>query len=230
MLCTVCGSTTFSHHSVLWDELISEWQLSPDEVAYVNAQQGTCCTSCGANLRSVALAMAIQVCTNQSRPLAELVASGDLDSLSVLEINEAGTLSPYLRRLPGHTYAAYPDVDIQSMRYASDRFDLVVHSDTLEHVAHPIRGLAECHRVLRAGGMLCFTVPMIVGRMTRNRAGLPKSYHGGRETDRDDFVVHTEFGTDTWTYPVQAGFKHIELVCPSYPAAIALIARKAKDA
>jgi ubiquinone/menaquinone biosynthesis C-methylase UbiE len=74
----------------------------------------------------------------------------------VLEINEAGTLSPLLRQLPGHVLTGYPAVDIHSMPYLDATFDLVLHSDTLEHVASPIRALEECRRVLRPGGWPMF--------------------------------------------------------------------------
>jgi SAM-dependent methyltransferase len=38
--------------------------------------------------------------------------------------------------------------------------DFVFHSEVLEHVENPDRFLAECHRVLRPGGRLLFTVPL----------------------------------------------------------------------
>ena len=225
-VCTVCGSTTFLNRPVLWERLISEWQLSPDETAYINHQQGTCCTACGSNLRSMALASALQVITHSTVPLRDLVTQTLFQSLRVLEINEAGNLTPYLRCLKGYTFGAFPQVDMHDMPYASDTFDVVVHSDTLEHVEQPLRALAECHRVLQPGGVLCFTVPIIVGRMSRNRNGLPKSYHGNEQTCPDDFLVHTEFGADAWTFPLQAGFRRIEMVAPVYPSAIAMVARK----
>lgn len=230
MHCSVCGSSSFSSQKVLWEGLVSEWQLSAEEADYINAQQGTCCTECGSNLRSIALAKTMQIITNSTLPLQKLVETSPLASMSALEINEAGSLSPYLRQLATYTLAAYPAVDMHAMPYSSDSFDLVLHSDTLEHVAHPLRALSECLRVLRPGGALCFTVPIIVGRLTRNREGLPKSYHGDGQTNPEDFIVHTEFGADAWTYPLRAGFERVEVVCAEFPAAIALIARKAGHA
>ena len=91
-----------------------------------------------------------------------------------------------------------------ALPYPSNTFDIVVHSDTLEHVTNPVHALTECHRVLRPNGTLCFTIPVIVGRLTRSRAGLPKSFHGSPQTATDDFVVQTEFGSDMWTYVLQA--------------------------
>jgi SAM-dependent methyltransferase len=183
--------------------------------------------SCGANLRSIALADAIRAVVGTASTLVEFVKTSEAGRLAVLEINEAGSLSPVLRQLPGHVLAAYPDVDMRAMPYAEGTFDLVVHSDTLEHVANPIRALAECRRVLRPGAALCFTIPTIVERLSRSRDGLPKSYHGSAETGDADLAVHTEFGADMWTYVLRAGFSAVSIDTVDYPSALALSARKA---
>lgn len=138
----------------------------------------------------------------------------------IRELNEAGTLSPHLKRFNNYTYGGYPMADMHDLRYKDGKFDLVVHSDTLKDVENPIHALNECRRVLRPGGALCFTVPVIVGRMTRSRAGLRPSYHGSPEFTSDDFLVHTEFGADTWTYLCEAGFSNISIYSVAYPAAL----------
>jgi hypothetical protein len=51
-VCGVCGGLEFTDAPVLWDELSDVWELSIEERAYIDRQQGTCCTGCGANLRS----------------------------------------------------------------------------------------------------------------------------------------------------------------------------------
>ncbi|HTB44161.1 MAG TPA: methyltransferase domain-containing protein [Acetobacteraceae bacterium] len=223
--CTVCGGESFVHNPVLWDALIAEWQLSPHEVAYVNRQQGTACTSCGANLRIIALANAIRAAVNTSGTLREFVSMPRAQYLDVLEVNEAGNLGTILRRITGHVLARYPEVDIHALPYRNNTFDLVIHSDTLEHVANPVHALAECRRVLKPGGALCFTVPTIVGRLSRTRAGLPKSYHGFPGTARDDYVVASEFGADAWAFVIQAGFASVSIATVDYPDAIAYMAK-----
>ncbi len=60
LVCAVCGGTTLSDRAVIWDALAEGWRLTPEERAVVDRQQGTCCTKCGGNLQSVALAAAIQ--------------------------------------------------------------------------------------------------------------------------------------------------------------------------
>jgi SAM-dependent methyltransferase len=222
--CGICGGAAFTHRRIAWPNLISEWQLSPHEVAYIDRQQGTTCNGCGSNLRSIALANAIGAFFGDQGTLQEIAERGT--PASILEINEAGHLGPILRRFTGHVLASYPEVDIHRLPYADGSVDLIVHSDTLEHVINPVHALTECRRVLKTGGGLCFTVPIIVGRMTRDRTGLPMSYHGNPATSADDYAVRTEFGADAWTYLMEAGFTTVSIHAVAYPAATAFLALK----
>jgi SAM-dependent methyltransferase len=222
--CTVCGGSAWRDTPVLWPALVAAWQLAPHEQAYIDLQQGRACTGCGANLRSVALARAILDAQGHPGPLRDFVTSDAASRLQVLEINAAGMLHNALRRMPGHLLASWPEVDMRALPHGDGRFDLVVHSDSLEHVANPVRALAECRRVLRPGGALCFTTPIVVGRMTRDRAGLPPSHHGNPGTAADDYQVQTEYGADAWTQLMLAGFERIGITAVQYPAALALTA------
>jgi SAM-dependent methyltransferase len=226
MKCSVCGGERFSSKTVLWDELVNDWQLSSAEAAYVNRQQGETCDACGANLRSIALANALRGAMGTDALLNDLPTARQTRNMSILEINEAGSLSPVLRKFPGYVFGAYPEVDMHAMPYADATFDVVVHSDTLEHVENPVHALAECRRVLKPGGALCMTVPVVVGRMTRNRQGLKHSYHGNPATSGYDFVVQSEFGADAWTYLMEAGFDSVKIFAVEYPAATAFLAQK----
>lgn len=222
--CQVCGHDGFVHDDVLWPDLIHAWELSPAEAAYINVQQGTRCERCGANVRSQALARALVLAVGGGRTLEDCVRpAGPLDR-RLLEINEAGTLTPWLSRLPRHVLASYPACDITRLPYPEGIFDLVVHSDTLEHVGDSQKALRECRRVLATGGACVFTVPVIVGRMTRDRSLLPASFHGHAECREPDFIVHTEFGADVWTAVFDAGFERCELVPFRYPSGLAIVA------
>jgi hypothetical protein len=128
--CSVCGCVDFVRNDVLWLSLIDEWQLSPIEVDYVNRQQGEKCASCGANLRSIALASALRTFLKCEGTLSDWIGVNE-KSYSLLEINEAGTLTPILRQFPSYTYAAYPEVDMHCLPYSEGMFDIVIHSDTL---------------------------------------------------------------------------------------------------
>lgn len=226
MLCTVCGGTEFTAHTVLWPQLIDQWQLSPAEVSYVDRQQGEICASCGANLRSIALANALRAVCGTTHMLRDFVVSADAAHVRILELNDAGTLNPVLSKMPEHVFGAYPQVDLHALPWPDDTFDIIVHSDTLEHVANPVHALAECRRVLKPRGALCLTVPIIVGRMSRGRTGLPKSHHGSPQESGDDYVVHTEFGADAWCFLMEAGYSELTIFPVDYPAALAMVARR----
>jgi len=222
--CVCCGGREFQSHRILWKQLIAEWQLSAAEVESIDRQQGTSCRSCGANLRSNALALAVMRHQGFAGTFQEWVRASAAQSLRVLELNGAGNLTSFLRELPGHVETAYPETDMLAMRYPNQSFDLVLHSDTLEHVPNPVRGLRECRRILRPGGACCFTIPIVVGRQTRSRAGLRPSYHGGPDDRKDDYIVCTEYGGDAWRHVSEAGFTECRFVSAEYPAALALIA------
>jgi SAM-dependent methyltransferase len=219
--CPVCGGSEFVSTDVLWRELIEEWQLGPDEVAYINRQQGFHCRSCGASLRAMVLAHAI---------CSEMEWNGTLNdwapttSAAILEINEAERLTPILKQAPKHRLVSYPETDMHALPFGDDSFDLIVHSDTLEHVANPGHALFECRRVLRPHGVLAFTVPVIVDRLTRSRDGLSPSYHG--EIGKNEYLVQTEFGADFWTLLPRAGFESVTIHTLLYPAGLAVSARK----
>lgn len=220
--CAVCGGSTYKHQQVLWDGLVSDWQLSEEEIAYIDRQQGTQCLGCGSNLRSIALAKALCEGFGYAGLLDELIAQRPAQRL--LEVNEAGTLHRRLRQFPGHTFASYPEYDLMDLALADASFDFIVHSDTLEHVPDPLRALTEIRRVLRPGGRTIFTVPIVVDRMSRSREGLSASYHGDPTMAATDLLVRTEFGADAWTMVLKAGFSRCEFVAFDYPAAIAISA------
>lgn len=222
--CPVCGATEFLYSPVLWSELIAAWQLSSEETNYVNRQQGTHCVSCGNNLRGMALASAIVDAFG--RPQSTLTEfSETAGTIAVLEVNRAANLTSVLSNINGHQLVEYPEFDMEALRIDTGSFDLVLHSDTLEHVPNPVRGLMECRRVLRPGGACVFTIPVIVGRLNRRRESLPPSYHGGPGICAVDQIVHTEFGADFWTTVCEAGFRQCTIHALEYPAALAVIAR-----
>jgi SAM-dependent methyltransferase len=223
--CDVCGGGAFEHEPVLWPSLVSEWGLDDDEARYIDIQQGTRCVACGANVRSMTLARAILRFRGFAGELTTFVDDPDQSTLRVLEINEAGTLHPILRRLPGHRLVSYPAFDMTGSTLPSKSFDLVVHSDTLEHVPDPLAGLRECRRMIDDGGAVIFTVPTVIGRLSRSRAGLPPSYHGQAGSVDPGMRVYTEFGADVWTFVARAGFGSCELLPFQFPSGLAIVAR-----
>jgi SAM-dependent methyltransferase len=225
MICFCCGSSKIEAHDVLWKELTDEWQISNYEVKYINKQQGLYCVECQSNLRSMTLALSIMRCFGYKGLLKDFVREKQYQNLQILEINEAGSLTRFFTELPGHILKVYPELDMMSMTLADLSFDLVIHSDVLEHIKHPIRGLSECYRVLKYGGYCAFTVPIIVDRLTASREGLPPSYHGCGD-NRPDYLVYTEYGCDAWKHAIQAGFQECRLFSIDYPSAQALVGVK----
>jgi SAM-dependent methyltransferase len=220
--CLCCGSTKTEEQPVLWKDLIDQWRITDAEVAYIDRQQGFHCTDCGCNLRAMALAQAVMACFGFSGLFREFVQSETARRLQVLEINEANQLTQFFKHMPQHHFVQYPEVDMMDLRFEDEVFDLVVHSDTLEHIPDPVRGLSQCRRVLRRGGYCVFTVPMIVDRLTMAREGLPPSYHGC-SSNPADCLVHTEYGADAWKHVLLAGFAECRIVSLEYPAAQALV-------
>lgn len=224
--CRCCGSFDLTFTPVLWPELINAWRLNANETAYIDRQQGLKCRSCGSSFRSMALAVAIMRSYGFDGLFNAFHNWSDVARLQILEVNEAGHLTQFVSNFAGHILRAYPEIDMMCLPYPEDSFDLVLHSDTLEHVSDPVRALAECRRVLRPGGFCAFTVPIIVDRLTTSREGLPTSYHGSPGEKPEDFKVYTEYGADAWKHVVEAGFVECRMCPLEYPAALALVGVK----
>ena len=112
--------------------------------------------------------------------------AGRLEDRDVCELSARGPLAEFLRRTArsAATSEYFADVasgtwrngvrceDVQHLSYADASFDLVTHTEVLEHVPDDARAFAELYRVLRPGGMMIFTVPMHDGAQTVERARL----------------------------------------------------------
>ncbi len=226
-ICPVCGADRFTNDPVLWPELIEQWELAPDEVAYIDLQQGFCCAECKNNLRTMTLAAAVTRAFQFTGSLKDFCRNDDrIRQLTVIEINPAKNLSPILQTLPKHELHSFPQLDMQQMSFANSSIDIILHSDTLEHVPDANAALKESLRVLKPGGHLFYTVPIVVGRLTRTRRSLPPSYHGKSGSNRDDCMVQTEYGADFWCQIFEAGFREVNLTSLIFPASIAIQAIK----
>lgn len=225
--CKVCGCTQFTQRKILWDTLVEGWELTPEEESIIERQQGYYCDRCNSNLRSNALAFAIQMVTGHGGVFYSFPKRRPW--LKVLEVNEAGSLHQVLKTHHRLTFAQYPAVDFQALPYADDSYDLLIHSDTLEHIPDPLTALRESLRVLKPGAWTCYTVPALPTRLTASTSGKVPTYHGTQVEDakrNESLRVHTEFGADFWTSPIEAGFREIRLFPVEYPAAVAIAARK----
>ncbi len=223
--CVCCGSENITSTTVLWQSLINEWQISNQEIDYINKQQGLHCSDCKSNLRTMVLATSIMKFFNYQGLFKNFVQEDSIKDLKILEINEAGNLTFFLSQISEHTLKIYPEIDMMNIDYPDRYFDIVIHSDVLEHIKYPLRALSECYRILKIGGGCAFTVPMIVDRLTRRREGLPPSYHGSGQ-NYSDFLVYTEYGCDVWKHIIESGFQECRLYSLDYPAAQAWVGVK----
>jgi SAM-dependent methyltransferase len=224
--CTICGNDKFLDNKVLWPALISEWGLLPHEIDYINIQQGRSCTTCKRNYRAIALAGAIMSAYDYRGTLDGFCRDKDLQAMQVLEINTAGHLHDKLKTLTNHKLVEYPEFDMMNLELPDNEFDLIIHSDTLEHIPDHKLALRECARVLKPNGHCIFTIPIITGRLSRSRHGLKDSFHGNPECQEKDYIVHSEFGMDVWKSVIEAGFTSCKFFVHDYPSAIAIDAQK----
>lgn len=152
------------------------------------------------------------------------------------KLYELSTTSPIFRQWSGHpNYEAsgyfsdrpfgqkvaslYWNQDLQQLSFAGHSFDVVISSETMEHVRRPWQGFSEVHRVLKAGGFYVFTVPFRPDRPTTSRVdttGEQDSPLMDRVYHQDPYrpegsLVYTDFGSDLPDLLRPIGF-HTEVV------------------
>ena len=183
--------------------LASAWELSGRERRWLDQREGNCCRNCGMSKRVRMLLWSIR---RRCPPGPQL---------QILHLNQTNALAPALENLgsvtetvhrpdrpPGSRIDGRINQDISRLTFEDNRFDLAVHSETLEHVLEYDRALDEVQRVLKPGGIQVYTIPLLFSRVTRQRmtgdasgrlvSRLPPSFHG---CDRE-FPVIWEFGGD----------------------------------
>ena len=207
MKCMVCGTSDprWLYTEPVDDVLMDSWGISSGMRDLFNYREGTLCNVCGVNLRAMQLAEATMKYYGLSGNFSKWISWVNQNRLKVAEINSCHRLHGQLEKVKELTYSDYGGghaEDIQNLSYDDETFDLVLHSETLEHVPDPVRALNECRRVLKEDGAVIFTIPLIWNKKTRQRATLvknkiknllPASYHG---YNKPDYLVFWEFGRD----------------------------------
>ena len=111
--------------------------------------------------------------------------------------------------------------DMTATSYSANFFDVVVHSDVLEHIPRYQAALREANRILKPGGVMMFTVPFFVeldhsvplasveadGSIRHHI--VPPEFHG--DPVRGSVLTFWHFGWDLLTSLREAGFDVAQL-------------------
>ncbi len=250
--CPVCGSNSgMIRKGVLWPDLVFQWQLTPAWANWIDQREGLQCIECKCNLRSQQIAECISEIMNnrlgiRASSFSELCSKKEMQSLVVAETNAAGNLHQQLSKLKRLYYSEYgstdpsvPSEDLQNLSYDDNYFDLIINSDVLEHVPNVELALSEIIRVLKNDGHYIFSVPVVwIQNQSRTRAKIennrilhlaPPSFHGNEGSERNDFLVFHEFGTDFVQVCKEVGFSLELRKSPNNPSLVTFIATKNRN-
>lgn len=248
--CAVCGRfrPMLYRRRVIPRRLEELWGLSP-RLALALARKESCdCAGCGAKLRCRRLARAVLALYPVGVPpapsLARWVESPEIRHLRVAEINRIDGVHDVLRRLPHLAASDYQpgaapgavvdgvrSEDLTKLTYPDDSFDLVLTSESLEHVPDLDAALGEIRRVLVPGGRHVFTVPLLPQTVETFPRSIVRS--DGTIEDRAPRICHpggdwgypvfTEFGADLPELLRRAGFEVDVLFGPIHEDDIAQV-------
>jgi SAM-dependent methyltransferase len=250
--CAICGrfAPMLYRRRVVPPRLEELWGLTAELAEALARRESLECARCGGKLRARRLA-AVLLRTYPvgsppavARSVAEWVRHPEARRLRVAEVNRIDGLHAVLQAVPQFAASDYhPDAapgavvqgvrseDLTRLTYPDAAFDLVLSSETLEHVPDLAAALDEIRRVLVPGGRHIFTVPVLpTVDATFARAALgpdgsivalaPPLCHPGGDTG---FPVFTEFGTDCLELFRRAGFETSVAFGPTTPDDLAQV-------
>lgn len=219
---------------VIPPRLVELCELTPRLAAALARKETLFCVWCGAQLRARRLAEVVLDLYPTGTPpraasaLDEWIDTSEARALQIAEINRIDGVHEVLARHPGLAYSDFApgtppgaraqgvrSEDLTRLTYADASFDLVLTSESLEHVPDLHVALREIHRVLRPGGRHVFTIPRLPGvertfaRMHVSEDGsieehAPRICHPGGDVG---YPVFTEFGADLADLLRQHGFR-----------------------
>lgn len=174
--CAVCGKVRpmLYYRRIIPDRLVELCGLSPRQAVALAHKESDFCSACGAKLRARRIAaVLLELYPTGAASLRDWSRDPSIRRLRIAEINRVDGLHEALRELPnfkasdylpgaapGATIDGVRNEDLCRLTYADASFDLVVTSETLEHVPDLNQALAEIRRVLAPGGLHVFTAPV----------------------------------------------------------------------
>jgi SAM-dependent methyltransferase len=232
--CSVCGETRMMlyRRRVIPPRLVALWGLTERQAAALARKESCDCAGCGSKLRARRLAEVIldlyPVAGRRAPDLRSWARSPEAGELRIAQINRIDGVQEALGNLarfhpsdyvadarPGSHVGGVRSESLMGLTYEDERFDLVLTSETLEHVPDLSTALAEIRRVLVPGGLHVFTAPV--------SPAVPKTYPRARLADDGSIVdlatpimhpggdmgyrVFTEIGLDFPDLLERAGFQ-----------------------
>lgn len=234
--CVICGrfGPMLYRPIVIPKRLAELWGLTPRLTRALVERESLDCAWCGSKLRGRRIARVLldrfpmEDWPASAPDVRSWVTSDSAVDLRIAEINRIDGLHESLSALPRLTYSDYHpgadpgsvvdgvrSEDLTCLTYADASFDLVLSSETLEHVPDLSAALAEIFRVLVPGGYHLCTIPVLPGvpatfaRARLSPGGIvpidvPLICHPGGDAG---YPVFTEFGADLPDRLSAAGFE-----------------------
>lgn len=179
-------------------------------------ETGVRCLRCGASAvhRSIGSALRRHVGSLARRDCCELSARGPLTAF-LRDTARSVALSEYFADVPPGTLRdGVRCEDVCRLSYADASFDVITHTEVLEHVPDDATAFAQLRRVLRPGGWMFFTVPLRDGatlERARLRDGIvehlePPVYHGDPVRGGAPVLAFRDYGTDIVERLLASGF------------------------
>ena len=167
--CIGCGYASVFRFdpTIITPQLREASGISDRLVEAFNCKESMFCSSCGASLRIRHLpAVLIQTFVGMSgiycKSFEELLWNEEFRRLRIAEINACGGLHAYLKdhpnlyyseslphAEPGEVYAGVRCEELQCLSYPDNYFDIILTSETLEHVPDPGKAWQEIRRAFK---------------------------------------------------------------------------------
>jgi len=158
--CSIAGAPT--------EFIVASENTREDLVASVsgstNRQRQVIATLANAMLGSPAADLSTVAAEINRRKLSVYIAEAlSLPAIRLRELVEDFECSEYFGEdhRSGNRVDGILHQDLQATSFADGRFDIVITSDVLEHVPDALAAEREICRILKPGGLYCFTVPFM---------------------------------------------------------------------